>query len=419
MVARDWLKTLWNASFKGVPFFVDRDEEDGGRRIVIHQFPMRDTPYLEDLGEDKRDFDITAYVASDSADSDAAAAVMVCAARGAGVLVLPTHGPITVRCLSFSRERGKDKHGFIALRLKFVREGAGSAIASVAMLANQIFLAAETAASAIAASFVANMLVSSVPLQPTGNSKSDILPDFVLAAASDTSLDMVAILEAVRTTETVEITASARQRDVIQTLFDTVPDLLVDSTTVIQVPNGIISVARALGDAMEPSAVVNAFGDIANDPGLANDQLYAKPFRTVSTRKAADNVATAWRTLRLAALTVYAEAIARVPLADRPAGITLRANVADFFEAELSILPASELELYHAIAAVRDAVVNYLSRSILDLAPVLTVEANLSMPSLYWAWRLYQDPKRSTEIVARNRTVHPSFMPPKFEALAK
>jgi len=126
-VARDWLKTLWNASYKGTPFFVEKDEEDGGRRIVVHQFPMRDDPFLEDLGEDKRGFEVTAYVASDSADTDAGSLVATCATRGAGVLVLPTHGPITVRCLNFARERSKDKHGYIAFSLKFIREGAASA----------------------------------------------------------------------------------------------------------------------------------------------------------------------------------------------------------------------------------------------------------------------------------------------------
>ena len=41
-IARDWLTTLWAASFKGVPLKVERDAEAAGRRIRIHEFPMRD-----------------------------------------------------------------------------------------------------------------------------------------------------------------------------------------------------------------------------------------------------------------------------------------------------------------------------------------------------------------------------------------
>ena len=40
------------------------------------------------------------------------------------------------------------------------------------------------------------------------------------------------------------------------------------------------------------------------------------------------------------------------------------------------------------------------------------------MPSLYWAWRLYGDPLRAADLVARNAVRHPSFMPETFVALA-
>jgi prophage DNA circulation protein len=149
-IARDWLTTLWAASFKGVPFKVERDAEAAGRRIRIHEFPMRDVPYLEDLGELHREFDVMAYVASDSADVDAASLINVCAARGAGLLVLPSHGPITARCLTAERRRDKDRHGYIAIGMRLVREGASSALGSVAMRANLTFAAADNLSVALA-----------------------------------------------------------------------------------------------------------------------------------------------------------------------------------------------------------------------------------------------------------------------------
>ena len=72
-IARDWLNSLWPASYKGVPFQVDSDSEKGGRRKAVHQFPGRDDYFIEDLGGDKREFSVTAYLASDTADIDAAA----------------------------------------------------------------------------------------------------------------------------------------------------------------------------------------------------------------------------------------------------------------------------------------------------------------------------------------------------------
>ncbi|MGY3588085.1 DNA circularization N-terminal domain-containing protein [Bradyrhizobium sp. USDA 4350] len=411
-MARDWLKTLWRASYKGTPFFVEHDEEEGGRRIVVHQFPMRDDPYLEDLGEDKRGFVATAYVASDSADTDAGTLVATCAMRGPGVLVLPTHGPILVRCLNFKRARAKDRHGYIGFELEFIREGFSSPLASVAMLANLVFMAADAAALSIATAFVAGI-------------QTTLQPDYVIAAASNGAQDAVSTVEAIRTTQPVDPVVSAAQRTEIQSIFDAAPALVVatDPAVAQTLPARIIASARAVGDATPAPQATAAFEAIVSDPALSDAVAAAASvgtaYPTPHRRAAAMNDAAAKRLLLLAAVIAYAEAATRQTLADRPAAITLRANVAEYFEGVLILIPAGEIDLFHAIAAVRDRVIEYLSRAILDLAPVVTVEANLSMPSLFWAYRLYADPNRSTELAARNLVPHPSFMPTQFEALSK
>ncbi|AVT76641.1 phage tail/DNA circulation protein [Rhodopseudomonas palustris] len=403
-VARDWTKTLWPASYKGVPFWVESDAEEGGRRIVVHQFPMRDDPFLEDLGEDKRTFEVVAYVASDSADVDAATVVAICLTRGPGILVLPAHGPIRVRGNGARRYRERDMAGYIALRLNFIREGAAGALVSVAMLANRVFLAAESIAGAIAAAFVANVTPAN--------------PDFVFDEAVAATQDVLAALETVRSTEPVEVTASAAQRNAIQALFDGAADLIVDPQTIASVPAGVVAVARALGDALPADRALAAFRSLAVEPSLQANPVGAR-YVTPAAAAAAANRDAANRALRLAALTAFAEAVARADLKDRPSGIRLRAEAAELFESELLDLPASEMDLARAIGAIRDAVIEYLSRVVLDLAPVLTIEANLSKSSLYWSWRLYADPARSGELVERNGVVHPSLMPLAFEALAR
>lgn len=400
-MARDWRKTLWLASYKGVPFWVERNDEEGSRRIVVHEFPMRDEPYLEDLGEGKRGYNITAYVASDRADAEANAVMTICAQRGPGIVVLPSIGPVLVRCLEFKRDYEKDRAGYEAVTMKMVREGFATALASVNSLANLIFIAAEGLAAAAAASFVANLVVKRQP-------------DFVVSAATDGIQDAAATLEAIRTTTPVDPVVSAAQRDEIESIFADAPELVSDAD--VTLPQRVIASARSIGDGLPADIAVQTFGEHV---AQATVRAIAPAYLTDSGRLAAVNAAAAARTLKMAVLAGYAEAIARVPLKDRPAGITLRANVVEFFESEVIELPASEIDLHHAIGALRDTVIAYLSRAITDLAPVLTVSANLSMPSLFWAWRLYQDPNRATEIAERNRQPHPSFMPTKFEALAR
>ena len=270
MVARDWLKSLFKASYKGVPFWVENDEESGGRRVVEHQFPMRDPPFLEDLGEDLRHYDVTAYVASDNADGEAAALVAICATRGPGTLVLPTHGQIIVRCLSFTRERSKDRHGFIAHKLRFSREGSASALASVASLANLIFVNSDAFAASVSAAFAAALKVKGQP-------------DYVAEAAVSSFRDAVSALEAVRTSEPVDPDISAKQRDEIQSLYDDAAALVAEQPAVAA--GRVIGSARALGDGIPAISAVRSF-----EQAIGNVQpASVLPYQTQGSQQAARN----------------------------------------------------------------------------------------------------------------------------------
>lgn len=418
-IARDWTKTLWPASYKGVPFFVEMDDEQGRRRIVEHEFPMRDTPYNEDLGEGVRHYDLTAYVASDSSDVDAASVIAICATRGPGALVLPSQGPVIVRCLDFKRARQKDKAGYEALDLKFTRQGASIALASVAGLANLVFVTAEQTSLAAALAFAQATVTSGQP-------------GYVVDAASQGVEDNAAALEAIRATAPVASDVSAAQRAAIQAIYDAAPTIadpapaagaadfataagMAANSYAADLAARVTAAARVLGKAMPPSDAMAQFEQAFQSAQVA---IPAPIYATSGTVQEAANQAAANQALRMASLITYCEAVARMTFGDRPSAITVRANVAEYFESELLVLNAGDVDLAHAIIKLRDSVIDYLSRTIITLAPVITVEANLILPSLFWAWRLYQDPTRSTELADRNQVAHPSFMPSEFEALA-
>ncbi len=46
----NWADKYQQAFFRGVPFYVERAELEAGRRLQVHTFPNRETPYTEDLG---------------------------------------------------------------------------------------------------------------------------------------------------------------------------------------------------------------------------------------------------------------------------------------------------------------------------------------------------------------------------------
>lgn len=399
---RDWSRALFPASFRGVPFWVEADEERGGRRIVTHEFPMRDEPFNEDLGQKAAFFSVTAYLVSDMADAEAAALAAACRTRGPAVLVLPMHGPLTARCVDFRRARERDRAGYVAYDLEFVREGATVAIASVAYLAQQVFNAVDALAGIIGGTYGGLVDVRG-------------RPDYAVDAAVDAAQEAAATLEVVRTTQPVDPSVSAPARDAIAALYDEAPALITrEAGAAPAVAERIFSIARDLGDGLAADAAVGAFREIVDARPAAETP------RTDGERAAATNRRVTGLVLRLAALAAMVEATTRRQFDGRRNAITARAELAELIEREQADMTgAPYAALYLASEDMRGRAIDLLSRQIADLAPIVTVSVPRSLPSLWHAWRLYGDPKRAGDLVRRNRVAHPSFMPERFEALGK
>jgi prophage DNA circulation protein len=126
---RDWSKAFLPASFKGVRFWVDEEGQDGGRRIAVQHVAYGETPITEDFGSRETVFPITAYLASDLADAEARRLSQALRSPGPGRLVLPMEGGMTAHAAEFRRSRQKDRGGFIAYDISFIKVGGAVAFA--------------------------------------------------------------------------------------------------------------------------------------------------------------------------------------------------------------------------------------------------------------------------------------------------
>jgi len=61
--------TRKKASFRNAFFFVQDTDTNFGRRNIVHQYPLKETPYVEDIGADTDEFTIVGYVVQNS-DND-------------------------------------------------------------------------------------------------------------------------------------------------------------------------------------------------------------------------------------------------------------------------------------------------------------------------------------------------------------
>jgi len=432
--ARDYTKTSWAASYKGFPFYFERDDDEIGRGVVVHEFPNRDTPFNEDLGAKAVYFSGSAYITGDDVDTRAAAFRALFSAPGPGILVVPLLGPVLVRGLTCKRVSEKDRLGRVAFDVRFVQEGASTALISVPLLNQTAATASATLAAAIVAASTSILAIAGQP-------------EFVAAAAADEVQAGAAMIDAVRTSNPVDVAVSETVAAQIRAIVTAAPLLLdpdgpatadvaalaavmntpapatpaatvAPETGIAAIAGAIVQAAVTLGAGMSPPAARGAMASLidfyAPETAAAIDDALSANAQT-----AAQNVLGVHQLVRLAALTAWANALIGVIYTDRPQGVTARAEAAERFEIELNNCPGAAFAgLYIAIEALQGGVVAYLTQLIANLAPVVTVEAATSLPSLVWAWSLYQDPTRGVDLALRNGVRHPSFMPQTFDALA-
>lgn len=199
-------------------------------------------------------------------------------------------------------------------------------------------------------------------------------------------------------------------------LYNAIPFLVAQDTGVDpSVSQGLIAIACGLAGAMDAGDAVAAFGQTAD---LAADAA-ASPVATPNRATDAANSEIVARFARMVYLSAYVEALVSETFSTRADAITARADCVQRFERELDLCGgARDIGAASALTAMRDRCVSYVTQAIINSIPVLTVSSPAALPALWWAWRLYQDPTRAAELIARNDVPTCEFMPTQFEALA-
>jgi prophage DNA circulation protein len=424
---RDWTATLWPASFAGTPFFFERDESEGGRRLEVHEFFDSDTPEIEDLGRKPRYYSGTAYLASDTADSDAVALEQILETKGPGTLVVPIMGPVTVRCESFKRTFEKDRMGFVGFTVRFVRDGTAGALTSTALAGQQVFDAADNAAATLAGTFPDALVL--------GNPA-----DYIIGAAIAEAQNLAAAIDGVRLANPIDADASAAIGAADAAIAAQAPALIAFGNPPSPSAAAILlasssAIDPTITDPVETLAAVivanvRALGDgMAAEPDAGAGSLFALaqalpapaplPAASPNAAAAAANTAAMTALGRVAALIAWGESLTRATFTARSDAVAARALYAEVIGQELgNWTGAAGAPVFIALQDLQGAVVDLLTSEMADLAPVVTVTAPQSMPALWWAWRLYADPSRAVDLALRNEVTHPSFMPTTFQALA-
>ena len=121
-----WRQLLVPAFFRMAPFHVEANARSSGRRVVLHEFPKRDTPYAEDMGRKARTFPVTGYVIGPDYQIWRELLVLALEAEGPGLLILPTllqRDTIMVQPREYTVRETRQAGGMAEFEMQFVESG--------------------------------------------------------------------------------------------------------------------------------------------------------------------------------------------------------------------------------------------------------------------------------------------------------
>ena len=451
---------LLPASFAGVSFWVDKTSEDYARRIQTHEFPNSDQPWHEDLGERYREFTVTAYVAGFDAVEQKEALKQACITQGAFNLQMPAMPAINAVCMSFSATPSRDKQGVIDCVMKF-REDFGSQATSIApapvfeQLIMSIGLDAIDAFMSVfdtlftgfgTLPYVTSNLVgiiesfsdqvlTFVGTYPTTGSSERVarVNRLALAMYQNASnyvqpigysvfqngnvaqpVNVFGQLTSLTAYQPSNFTALSGQLQPVDPSLQNpyAAQFVADCATLLDALSGVLTPADAY-TAMQTFAAY----DVGIVPAVPASQTFGASAAGVvapSDQINFDSATALNDIIQAFGLIQMCRAACAQDYATQADAVQARADIVELSASQVNAI--LDADAAAKLIQARDYAVTYLSgkasRSQID-----TVEASSSMPSLYWAYRIYGDVERADELIAYNNVPMPCFMPVVFDAI--
>jgi prophage DNA circulation protein len=384
-------RELVGGSFRGVPFFVEARDLQTGRRLVIHEFPFRSEPVVQDLGRRSRPYTFEAYAIGPDYVAAKEALLEALEAPGAGELIDPyTRRRIRAHCGAVTLRESRAEGGIARFSLEFIE-------VSSAAIAPEV---TPDLPAAVVASADAGQVAMQAQLDADYDASPTVAPAFTLES-------LAADVEGLATTMDA----------VLKPLVTTSQQLAAIDVQLQAMVSDAISLVRSPADTT--AAFFEVIGSIA------------------------DTIESAPRDVALALLDAYDVPTQPAAIGTTAARERERANQEALGEAlrqllvieSARILPAIEYETEEDAISDRDAVASRIDEQALvagdtifpallqlradvfraipgdlQLARIVTIERRTALPALVLSYQLYGHVDAEEDILARNPVQHPSFV---------
>ncbi|HHH1655699.1 TPA: DNA circularization protein [Yersinia enterocolitica] len=446
-----WSEHLHPASFRGVPFAVMTAEGVFGRRQAIHEYPYRDTAWIEDLGRATRRLTIRGFLIQSSGLYTAPdvmtqrdSLIAACEMPDAGTLVHPTLGEMTVSIpeSGLRLNEGAESGRVFEFTLTIIESGlrvfsiTSSADAVSSIQSSWFGLATKSVATFIAtvkgeirsvtqtirtlkstaafwvnmvnsttseATNLGNVLRSTLGRDRYGRYNHGTVGGSVSGATASVSTQSDTTNLSALVAQKMAVSVEGRASLVAAT------DALKEAATVeahanaaLAVVNAILSSGASTLDLIRMMQELTSINDDTFRPNPSDNSTAAASYQLII--------------VLCAGAMVYAASQYQPESYDDAVDILTRVcDVVD--DAALSAADSGNDEVYQALMDLRGSIVTLLQQTGANLSRVEIVNFNRSLPALNLANRLYQDARRGDALVKMAAPVHPAFMPIRFKAL--
>lgn len=437
--------TLQRASWRGVPFGVDASSRSAGRRKVRHDYPYRDSVWLEDQGKLPREFSLVGFLIANSAiygggDLEGQIRRMLSAAEGsgAGVLVHPSAGRVTVDLTGplVINERW-DEGGVAEIQFHFTQGSTQIFPAIVGALGDLVANAAGLADAAGLSAFSAAL----APIQSgvaTLNAMSATASDWIDKVTS-IGRDATGLFGTVSQLGGADFGRffNGRNAGFLEGLISpyasaaSVGDLIAlgaaNRAAIAMATGGVTAALATFGEGTGPAdvgrAVQGAVGALQASVADPQDGLRMLGDLAKFTPLAPGSRVAAGQAVSDLFARAATTAMARISATYAPSSAddasAARTTVLDPIEAVVAHAGATgEDDVFQAFRTLRKTVVSDLGDRGGALARLSTVDLAGSLPAVVIAQMRYQDAGRADELVTQAVPIHPWFMPLSFKALS-
>lgn len=432
-------KTLRQCSYKGVPFQAAAVTKTIQRRQVLHEYPQRDIPYLEDLGKGATLYKVTAFLVGDNCVAQAKRLEKALLTVGAGTFVHPWDGALTVSVYQASNiSYSNSELRYCSLDITFVEAGElgyPNKLADGPTLARQL-------ADKLGLSAVSDFVESF---------KQTAAYKLVQAAINGTLLETLGIIS------DAEIAQILGFVDEVTTFAEQAIGLLTDEPRgFAEKLSSVLGLARFASVETRWSGIVNQISQLTTSEELnRRTNQFAQIPAVVSNIEAESlqdsaAVETLTRQLLLAnaigASTLIGTSLDTVAIVDidqsgsgdtsedsgedseRIDPDTVTTSVDELLEVRDHLIASIDNELQNPLISdglfinllqARSVVFSILTSKAEGLSRLLSIETPQIEPSLVLAYDYYDDASRSDEIETRNRVIHGAFCPSELRILSK